>query len=221
MWYNYEVVNAMKKINFNKIFFGIMILLMIFFIGFLFYANIIPFKYMILLICILILWTATLFFLLIFKTERNKNKKRKAIGYVVSSLLIILMVLVFYYLNITLGFFKWFGDNKYKEENYLVLVLEDSNFLSLDDLSNVGYTSNELSNIDQALSKLNDKTTIENSKYDDIIKMLTDLVDKKIDSVLIEESSMAIIYEEHEDYEGLFRTIDTIKIKTQTIDTIK
>ena len=125
------------------------------------------------------------------------------------------MALVFYYVNVTLGFFKGFGDNRYKEENYLVLVLQDSSFQSLADLSSIGYTSNELSNIDQALTKLNEETTIENIKYDDTTEMFTDLINQEIDSVLIEESSMAIIYEEHKDYEGLFRIIDTIKIKTQ------
>ena len=205
----------MKKINFNKIFFMIMIFLMVFFVGFLFYANIIPFKYMILVISLMVLWIIALFFLLIFKTKRGKNKKRKATGYVISGLLIILMALVFYYVNVTLGFFKGFGDNRYKEENYLVLVLQDSSFQSLADLSSIGYTSNELSNIDQALTKLNEETTIENIKYDDTTEMFTDLINQEIDSVLIEESSMAIIYEEHKDYEGLFRIIDTIKIKTQ------
>lgn len=205
----------MKKINFNKIFFMIMIFLMVFFVGFLFYANIIPFKYMILVISLMALWIIALFFLLIFKTKRGKNKKRKATGYVISGLLIILMALVFYYVNVTLGFFKGFGDNRYKEENYLVLVLQDSSFQSLADLSSIGYTSNELSNIDQALTKLNEETTIENIKYDDTTEMFTDLINQEIDSVLIEESSMAIIYEEHKDYEGLFRIIDTIKIKTQ------
>ena len=188
---------------------------MVFFVGFLFYANIIPFKYMILVISLMALWIIALFFLLIFKTKRGKNKKRKATGYVISGLLIILMALVFYYVNVTLGFFKGFGDNRYKEENYLVLVLQDSSFQSLADLSSIGYTSNELSNIDQALTKLNEETTIENIKYDDTTEMFTDLINQEIDSVLIEESSMAIIYEEHKDYEGLFRIIDTIKIKTQ------
>ena len=192
-----------------------MIFLMVFFVGFLFYANIIPFKYMILVISLMALWIIALFFLLIFKTKRGKNKKRKATGYVISGLLIILMALVFYYVNVTLGFFKGFGDNRYKEENYLVLVLQDSSFQSLADLSSIGYTSNELSNIDQALTKLNEETTIENIKYDDTTEMFTDLINQEIDSVLIEESSMAIIYEEHKDYEGLFRIIDTIKIKTQ------
>ena len=209
-----QVVRLMKKLNFNKILFGIMTLLVVLFIVFLISANILPLKYLILIIVVLLLWLTGLFFLLIFKTKRKKNKKRKIIGYVLSGLLAFIMIIAFYYINITLGFFKGFG-NGYKEENYLVLVLEDSSFQSLTDLTNIGYTSNELSNINEALNKLNEEVTVENIKYDDTINMFEDLINQELDSVLIEESSMSIIYEQHEDYEGLFRTLYTINIKTE------
>lgn len=205
----------MRKLNINKILFGIMTLLVVLFTAFLIYANILPLKYLILIIVILLLWLAGLFFLLVFKTKKGKNKKRKITGYVLSGLLVIIMIIAFYYINITLGFFKGFGNNGYKEENYLVLVLQDSSFQALTDLTNIGYTSNELSNINEALTKLNEEVTIENIKYDDTITMFEDLINQNIDSVLIEESSMGIIYEQNEDYEGLFRTLYTINIKTE------
>ena len=210
-----QVVRLMRKLNFNKILFTIISLLVVLFTTFLIYSNIIPLKYLILIIIILLVWLIGVFFLLVFKTKRGKNKKRKIAGYVLSGLLVIIMVIIFYYLNLTLGFFGGFGDNKYKEENYLVLVLEDSSFQELTDLSNIGYTSNELSNINEALNKLNEEITIENIKYDDTVTMFEDLINQELDSVLIEESSMSIIYEQHEDYEGLFRTLYTINIKTE------
>lgn len=210
-----QVVRLMKKINFNKVLFAIMALLVVLFTVFLIYANILPLKYLILIIVILLLWLAGLFFLLVFKTKKGKNKKRKITGYVLSGLLAIIMIIAFYYINITLGFFKGFGNNGYKEENYLVLVLQDSSFQSLTDLTNIGYTSNELSNINEALTKLNEVATIENKQYDNTVTMFEDLINQNIDSVLIEESSMNIIYEQNEDYEGLFRTLYTINIKTE------
>lgn len=210
-----QVVRLMRKLNFNKILFTIISLLVVLFTTFLIYSNIIPLKYLILIIIILLVWLIGVFFLLVFKTKRGKNKKRKIAGYVLSGLLVIIMVIIFYYLNITLGFFDGFGNNKYKEENYLVLVLEDSSFQELTDLSNIGYTSNELSNINEALNKLNEEITIENIKYDDTEEMFDNLINQELDSVLIEESSMSIIYEQHEDYEGLFRTLYTINIKTE------
>ena len=45
--------------------------------------------------------------------------------------------------------------------------------------------------------------------------MFNYLINKEIDSVLIEESSMALIYEQNEEYNGMFKTIYTINIKTE------
>ena len=182
--------------------------------AFLLISNILPLKYLLLIIIILLIWLTGLFFLLIFKSNK-KNKKIKIIGYILSGLLAIIMFAIFYYINITLGFFKGFADNRYKEENYLILVLENSDFKELSELSNIGYTSNELSNISKAIDKLNEKITIENLEYDNNLTMFDDLINQKIDSVLIEESSMNIIYEQNEDYEGKFRILYTITIKTE------
>ena len=198
------------KLSVNRIIYTIIALLSLLFLIFIISTNIVPLKYLLLLFAIFILYDVGLFFLL-FKKHKIKN----IIGYVLSGILVIIMGVLFYYLNVTMGFFKGFGSNKYKEENYLVLVLNDSGFESLNDLSNIGYTSNELSNINEALTKLNEEITIENIKYDNNVDMFDDLINKEIDSVLIEESSMALIYEQNEEYNGMFKTIYTINIKTE------
>ena len=198
------------KLSVNRIIYTIIAFLSLLFLIFIISTNIVPLKYLLLLFAIFILYDVGLFFLL-FKKHKIKN----IIGYVLSGILFIIMIILFYYLNVTIGFFKGFGSNKYKEENYLVLVLNDSGFESLNDLSNIGYTSNELSNINEALTKLNEEITIENIKYDNNVDMFDDLINKEIDSVLIEESSMALIYEQNEEYNGMFKTIYTINIKTE------
>ena len=198
------------KLSINRIIYTIIAFLSLLFLIFIISTNIVPLKYLLLLFTIFILYDVGLFFLL-FKKHKIKN----IIGYVLSGILVIIMGVLFYYLNVTMGFFKGFGTNKYKEENYLVLVLNDSSFESLNDLSNIGYTSNELSNINEALTKLNEEITIENIKYDNNVEMFDDLINKEIDSVLIEESSMALIYEQNEEYNGMFKTIYTINIKTE------
>lgn len=209
MWYNVLSGDSMK-LSINRIIYTIIAFLSLLFLIFIISTNIVPLKYLLLLFTIFILYDVGLFFLL-FKKHKIKN----IIGYVLSGILVIIMGVLFYYLNVTMGFFKGFGTNKYKEENYLVLVLNDSSFESLTDLSNIGYTSNELSNINEALTKLNEEITIENIKYDNNALMFEDLINKEIDSVLIEESSMALIYEQNEEYNGMFKTIYTINIKTE------
>lgn len=198
------------KFSINKTLYVIFTFLILLFLIFIFGTNIVPLKYLILLLVFFVLYDIGLFFLLF-----KKNKKKNIIGYVLGGLIIVLMGVLFYYLSITMGFFKGFGNNKYKEENYLILVLEESEFDSIDDLTNIGYTTNELSNIDKALEKLNSETDIENIKYDNSSLMFEDLINKNVDSVMIEESSMSLIYEQNEEYSGMFKTIHTINIKTE------
>ena len=198
------------KLSINRIVLAIIYLLTILFFIFIISTNMIPLKFLIGIFVVLLLFDVGLFFLLF-----KKKKKKNIIGYIIGGILVIILFALFYYLNITLGFFKGFGSNKYKEENYLVLVLQDSNFQKLTDLTNIGYTSNELSNINEALTKLNEEVSIENKEYENNVLLFDSLINKEIDSVLIEESSMSLIYEQNEDYEGKFRTLYTINIKTE------
>ena len=209
MWYNVLSGDSMK-LSINRIIYTIIAFLSILFLIFVTFTNMVPLKYLLLLFVVFILYDIGLFFLL-FKKHKIKN----IIGYVLSGILFIIMGVLFYYINVTMGFFKGFGSNKYKEENYLVLVLNDSSFNNISELSNIGYTTNELSNINEALNKLNEEVSIENKKYDNNILMFEDLINKEMDSVLIEESSLALIYEQNEEYNGMFRTIYTINIKTE------
>ena len=212
----------MKKINFNKILYIFMILLVIIFMMFLYKANILPLKYFICVFVVMLLWLVMLYFLLIFKTQLGKNKKRKITGYLFSAFLVILMALIFYYLSVTLGFFKGFGNNKYMEENYLVLVLNDSDYNEINDLENksIGYIYNELTNVDEAIKKMGEKLVFSNTKYDKYDNLFDDLVDKNIDAVLIEESSLNIIDEEKQ-YDNLFKTIYKLNLTFQIEEMFK
>ena len=198
------------KLSINRIILTVIYLLTLLFLIFIISTNMLPLKYLIGIFVVLLLFDVGLFFLLF-----KKKKKKNIIGYILGGILVVILFALFYYLNITLGFFKGFGTNKYKEENYLILVLQDSSFQSLTDLTNIGYTSNELSNINEALNKLNEEITIENKEFENNALLFDSLINEEIDSVLIEESSMALIYEQNEDYEGKFRTLYTINIKTE------
>lgn len=198
------------KLSINRIVLAVIYLLTVLFLIFIISSNMIPLKILIGIFVVLLLFDFGLFFLLF-----KKRKKKNIIGYIIGGFLVLVLFALFYYLNITLGFFKGFGTNKYKEENYLVLVLQDSNFQELTDITNIGYTSNELSNINEALTKLNEEITIENKEYENNAILFDSLINEEIDAVLIEESSMSLIYEQNEDYEGKFRTLYTINIKTE------
>ena len=156
----------MRKINFNRIIYAIMSLLLLMFVGYISLSNIVPFKYIIIISLVILLWDVALYFTLVFKTKLGKNKKRKIVGYIISVFLLVLMGIVCYYVSNTMNFFRTFGDNKYKEENYLVLIRNESDYEKLEDLNNIGYVKQELGNMQQAIEKIQERKSIEMINYE-------------------------------------------------------
>ena len=175
--------------------------------------NILPMKYLLIILLFLLLWDIILYFMLIFKVKQQ-SKKRKIIGYVVSGILFILMFLISYYLINTLGFFGNFNSNNYKKESYLVLVSNDSSYQSISDLKNIGYAESGLSNISKAKENILQKNNIEFILYDNYLDTLEKLYNKAIDSVLIEENYYTILTEGNKKYKE-FKLLETIEIETE------
>jgi LCP family protein required for cell wall assembly len=194
-----------------------MSLLLLIFVGYVSLANIVPFKYMVIIFLIVVLWDLSLYFTLVFKTKIGKNKKRKLVGYIISVFLIILMGVVSYYLTSTMSFFRSFGKNQYKEENYLILVKNDSNYEKIEDLDNMGYVKQELGNIDKAIEKVQEKKSIEMIEYEQYNALMVALIDSKIQSLIIEESYYQLL-DESLNYSSNFRVLDTISIITKLED---
>ena len=207
-----------KKIKYNAIIFTIICLIALLFIAFIIKANILPLKYFLLGILLLGLIIFLIWFLLFFK-RKKKSKKRDIIAYIISGLLVSALLFIFLYLNNTINFFGGFNDNKYKEENYVVVVLKDNNYNEINDLNNknIGYVPSQLNNIEDAIKKLDEVVKVDKNKYEQYDNMFKDLIDKKIDSLLVEDSYLKLL-EENTDYLDYIKTIYTITISTE-IDT--
>ena len=78
----------MRKVNFSRIIYAIMSLLLLIFVGYISLSNLIPFKYILIIFLIMLLWDIVLYFTLVFKTKVGKNIKRKIVGYVISIFLL-------------------------------------------------------------------------------------------------------------------------------------
>ena len=197
-----------KKSKVNKIFLIINYILSIMLLLMIFILNILPFKYLILVIIGIILINVILTTLLI---------KRKKISYIFSTIFILISGLIGYYLATTYDFLSYFDKDNYKTETFLVVVLKDSNYSKLNDLKNkdIGYVKNEITGIDKALDKLNKKIDIENIEYDNYNLVFEDIISKDLTSSLIEESNYNMILEENANYNDLFKIIDRIEIITK------
>lgn len=204
----------MRKVNYNRILYAFMTLLSLLFVGYVSLSNIIPFKYIMLIFEIMMLWDLILYLTLIYKTKIGKNIKRKIVGYIICVFLIIIMVIISYYLMNTMNFFRTFGSNKYKEENYLILIRNESNYEKIEDLENMGYVKQELGNLDKAIDKIKEKKSIDIINYEYYNSLMKALIDTKIESLIIEESYYQML-DETLNYSGYFKVLDKISIITE------
>lgn len=204
------IVVKKKKFNYNLLIYIFTILISLIFMGIVIKSNMVPTKYMIILSVILLFWNILigLFF--------TKFKKKKIIGYILSFILFLITIFGTYYLNSTLGFFKGFGKDNYKEENFLVLVLKDSTYQELKDLENkkIGYVLSELTGINKAIENLNASLVYEKNTLEDYDKLLESLYNKTNDAIIIEENQKNLI-DEHNEKSDDIRILYTINIKTK------
>ena len=152
-----------------------------------------------------------LFFILI----TRKKKFLRILGIFISIMLLLTnaaLVFVYYKSN---SFFNKITNVEYETSNYSVIVLKDSSYKKLEDLTNIGIYNNELDkNYSLAIEELNDKTKIYNQEYESIINLVTDFLDKKIESVLVNENYIDIINETTSEFEDKIKVIDTLSIKS-------
>lgn len=154
-------------------------------------------------------------YLLIAK-KRRKGKKRKIctiLGIILSIILIIInILLVFIYIKSN-SFFNKITNTDYERTTYSLIVLKDTNYKYITDLNTIGLYHNELDkNYDAGLKKITDKVNISEKEYTNILVMISDLLNKSIDGIFINEIYIDIISESKEDFEDYINVIDTINI---------
>lgn len=192
------------------IYFILILLLCIISIFLAFNATIIPNIILYIIIAFYVV-NLLLFFILI----TRKKKFLRILGIFISIILLLTsaaLVFVYYKSN---SFFNKITNVEYETSNYSVIVLKESSYEKLADLTNIGIYNNELDkNYSLAIEELNDKTKIYNQEYESIINLVTDFLDKKIESVLVNENYIDIINETTSEFEDKIKVIDTLSIKS-------
>ena len=192
------------------IYFILILLLCIISIFLAFNATIIPNIILYIIIAFYVV-NLLLFFILI----TRKKKFIRIIGIFISIILLLAnaaLVFVYYKSN---SFFNKITNVEYETSNYSVIVLKESSYEKIEDLTNIGIYNNELDkNYSLAIEELNDKTKIYNQEYESIINLVTDFLDKKIESVLVNENYIDIINETTSEFKDKIKVIDTLSIKS-------
>lgn len=210
-----------QKNLFFKIVSGIYLFLNLLLMFLVYKLDILPTKYFLPVFFIILLLCVVICFTLL----RKKVKKKVKIP--VSILTIIISILLLFgnfYLIKTLGFIDDNMGQGYNLKNYNVYVLKNSKYKTISDLKDksIGYFANDIEK-EKVIDELSKKTKLNFKEYTSLTELAADLLDKEIDSIVLEDSYKAMLLDNSEvidekikKFDDLTKVIDTFKIKIET-----
>lgn len=184
-----------KSLNFMKYLSIFLVIVTLITVGLIFFIDLLPLQYFgifVLLVAIIEL--------IVIRLLLAKGKVKNVLGLLIALVMIVIMILGINYELNTLNFFKQFGFNSYKTENYNVIVLKDSEYEKIEDLNNLKIGRLSLNNregLSSADKKLSKKINFKVEEMDDISDLTTSLLDKKVEGIILEDTQMEILSEEN------------------------
>ena len=212
-------LKKIKKNLFYKIISVLLIISTIFFFSFLFYIDLLPAKYFIILLVVTLIFNGLSIFLVNLKMLKKKIKKVISVFMIIS---ILVMMIATFYIGKTLGVLINNGDSKYKLEHYSVMVLKNSEYKKIKDIKGeeVGYFGNS-TGAEDANDKLSNEVKVDFKEYQTSDSLIDDLLNSKVDAIILEDSIKGIMEEEIEKFKDSARVIYTFTIKTEVETTLK
>ena len=181
--------------------------------------NMLPNKYFIIFVSIMILFN--LIGLLLY----TKKKWLNIIGLVISIITIIVSIIGYYYGSETIDYLKHsFNNDSVEISEYGLYVLKKNNF-ELNDIKNFGYLNDE--SAEKAVKELKSRTNAEELSYDDMYTLSNDLKDNKLNSMLLDKTYYNMLLDENEISEDDVKLIYSFnievkkKVTKQNVDTLK
>ena len=202
-----------NKLSFGKylsmflIIVSALVLLLVYFI------NVLPLEYFIILVILVLITDLFAIMLLL-----SKGKARNAIGIIVTIILLIVMILgITYELN-TLDFLKQFGFNSYKTEKYNVIVLQDSEYESLDDLNDLSIAHLDLDThqgLNDAVTKIKNEIDFTSTIGEDISDLTNMLTTNEEPAIILEDAQLSIVEEENPEIFTDLRIIYSVEVEIE------
>jgi polyisoprenyl-teichoic acid--peptidoglycan teichoic acid transferase len=185
------------KININLAIFIIILLLSININIYLVKLNILPIKYIILIILVYVLLNLLVFYLLI----KKNGKKAHIFGYIISVLMLLISIFGIIYVNKTDKFISTsFGNNETTYSSTYYVIANKNNNYQIDGLNGNDLTYySDVNNISDALNKLGESYNFNSISTDDLNKMLTDIGNNDVKFGLIDASTYDLVFDLNKD----------------------
>ena len=200
-----------KKIKKSVLFKGISLIVMAFsLIVFIFLIRLqmIPFKYLILIFIVLLLLDVFLYLLM-----SCKNYRLRILGTLLSILLVFSFSFILYYQSVTESFLKNISFLNIQTETYYVLVLKESNYESLDDLSSkeIDYLESK-KGAQKAFQTLSKKVTLKDRPITDTTSLIERLKKGYTEAILMEKEEFNLYKEMDSSLSDGVRIIETLEV---------
>lgn len=213
--------NRVRKTKNNIYFRIIAIISTIIFVIFgimLYMLDMIPFKYLIIFYIVFILLYVYLLLTSLLKNIKNKIR--------ISSFIFLLLFGTIFgfgikYLNDTMDFVGIISKDMLQKEVYYLMSLEESKYEDVKDLngSSIGIYSSK--NSDDAVKLLDKKINTTIKEYKNVVEMFEDLQDKKIDGILVNESTKNLLNTDLSDMNIELREIYKVYVSIEKSDIVK
>lgn len=204
---NKSKMSFMKYLSIFLLIVSVLILVLVYFI------NVLPIDYFIVLLVLVLLID-----LVVIKLLLCKGIIRNVIGVLLSIILIIFMVFgITYELN-TIDFLKQLGFNTYKEENFNILVLNDSEYNSLKDLNSkiIGHLDNNYHvGLDKTIKKIEKEINFDSNILVDINELVDSSINGKVDAIILEDAQISMLKEDNNDLFDKFKILEIFNIETE------
>lgn len=184
----------------------------------LYVLDMIPFKFLIIFYIVF----GLLYLYLIFTSFPKKVKNKFRIS---SCVFLIIFGAVFgigiKYLNDTMDFVGIISKDLLQKEVYYVMTLDSSTIKNVKDLDNktIGIYSSK--NSEEAIKLLDKKIDSTNKEYKNIVELFEDLQDKKIDAVLINDSTKNLLSSDLSDMKLKLKEIYKVYVSIEKTDIVK
>lgn len=203
-----------KKLNIYLFIISIIMVLMILLNTYLIIKyDVLPLKYLIIYLLLVVIIPFLIIFLII---KKKKGYALKVFLSIIEIIYIVILGFAFYYLNHTFNFLDDFtSNNTYQIKNFYVVTLKSSEFKDIKDLDteSVGYVVQLNSSILDANKKLDEVIDLEFKEYKDYSVLFEDLMNEKIQGVVIPDSHFDSLTESDEELESKVKIIYKFALK--------
>lgn len=210
----------MKNFKNNKVGIILTIILMlitIITVGIIIYINVLPFTYLILVILFLLGIVSCISCL-----QFRNNKCSKKLNIITGIGVAIISVILIYFVN-TFNFLGLMTKSGYKIQNYSVIVLKDSDYEKIQDISgkNLGYVDSNDEGMRLALENITKEVTTTQISKSDVVTLSNELLSNELQAIMIENSYKAMLNDEVEDFANKTKVIFEFSVKLKVDETSK